>query len=255
MDPSQNDSFGSFSNGQGGGGQPGFPPVPTGGFPGTGGAMALNNGGNKSRKWIWGVSGGLVVVVVGLLCVILINRKPSGGGGTANGEVAKEAFSKYKNLLITGTEDSGEFDTETWMFNRIVNIGAYSPEYSDYLSEVKKNYDSFWGAVDQNNMTYKTYNQYFLLYYYCANRDNIVAEFNGLGEKVIAERVDSLFGKVEWSGIFTILADSESNYFKNYSNDDADIYLAQAMDLIISTRAGFMKQTETIYNDLRGGDE
>ena len=163
MDPSQNDSFGSFSNGQGGGGQPGFSSMPMGGLPGAGGTIALGNGGKKSRRWVWGVVAGLVVVVIAILCIVLVMQKPN-NGVKIDKEVAASAFEKYKNLLITGTEDSGEFGSEVWMFNRMVNMGAYLPEYSDYLVNVKKNYDLFWNSVDQNDETYKVYNQYFLLW-------------------------------------------------------------------------------------------
>ena len=97
MNPSQNDSFGSFSNGQGGYvGQPGVYSAES--------AVLNNGGGRRSKKWVWILVAVVFVVVGG---IILLWQ-----GGSFKSVNNAELVNEFINLLASNSDSKKEFDGE-----------------------------------------------------------------------------------------------------------------------------------------------
>ena len=104
MDPTQNDSFGSFSSGQGGYiGQPGAysaEPVVLG-----------NDGRKKSKKWVWIILIGLLVVAITIVAVTMLTMSNEKKQKKA---AAENAFYEVANYVMGGEDeddDSGDLAT------------------------------------------------------------------------------------------------------------------------------------------------
>lgn len=249
MDPTQNDSFDSFSNGQGGG-------VQAGGVSGvtTGGPIVLNNGGGKSNKWVWVIVIVLAIVAVGGGVFAVWKSGVFGGGGNSIDQKAvKDAFGKYRNLLINGTEDVGEKEQENevkiWAFDNLVLGGVYTIKEGEYLKSIKKYYDEFWIATDNNTIN-QFYNQLFGLLYNCANRNGIVLELEQLDSGEVNKYVDGLIGEGHASALEGLVF-AERSYFENYNAMDKDGYLAFMVNSVESYYDNFKKMTDYIYNQMK----
>lgn len=118
MNPSQNDSFDSFSNGQGGnvqtgghidgpnragmGGQQIVPPMSVS----TEGLTVLNNGeGKKSKKWAWAIVLFLCVTIMVLILFVFLNNHNE---DTINNY--KKSFNEFANYVISGTDSDKEIE-------------------------------------------------------------------------------------------------------------------------------------------------
>ena len=148
MDPTQNDSFGSFSSGQGGYiGQPGaYSAAP----------IAVSDGRKKSKKWVWILVLVIFVAVAGGIFALWQS-------GTFDNKDYIGLVNKYLNLLVSNNDSEGIFDDELsveYLTNnsneKTQNIYTL-PRMLDYDDNNNKSYyNSLVSILDEINSIKKT---------------------------------------------------------------------------------------------------
>ena len=113
MEPTQNDSFGSFSSGQGGYiGQPGAysaEPVVLG-----------NDGRKKSKKWVWIILIGLLVVAITIVAVTMLtmsNEKKQKKAAT------EKAFYEVANYVMGGEDGDDDSSDLATRYDELIDNG------------------------------------------------------------------------------------------------------------------------------------
>jgi len=216
MNPSQNDSFGSFSSGQGGYiGQPGAYSA---------GPIMINNGGiKKSKKWAIIIIL-LLVILVAIGVVFLINNNKN------NGVSKTELVSKwqpYYRLIVLGPDAEEEqnvedvTDTEEWYLTEIYkNSDESDEEYIDYFQKLENLLEELSPSINNYDInSYDSLAKIFIRYSIIDVKTNeLLNIYVEEGYEKALEYVDSL----------TDIGNSEIKFFtenyKKYLLNELDMY-------------------------------
>jgi hypothetical protein len=201
MNPSQNDSFGSFSSGQGGYiGQPGAYSVEP---------IMINNGGAKrSKRWVW-IMVPLLVLLVVVVAVSLVIKNNNNGGISKADFVSK--WQPYYKLIVLGLDAKEEQDADSitnmdeWALSSVYKNENESDEnYISYFKELDKslsNLDSIDKVVGVNTFD-TSYFDTAKVFFSFANIENDKHE---LSIKYYKDGSEGILNSVKW------MADPESN--------------------------------------------
>lgn len=199
MNPLQNDSFGSFSNGQGGDlGQPGvgangqgFSAVPMNNGVVTSGPVVSgpvtnssitsgpvvldSNGGRKSRKWV-------VILIILLLFVVV-----AGGvfavwkSGAGNDNILDNSFNRFANYVLFGEDSAkelaGEYEgTKTYEIDRVFVLydGEAKNNFMTFANKLWRNfYESLSSSMRRNDEIVELKDDFVFLNIYITDNTNL----------------------------------------------------------------------------------
>ena len=149
MNPSYNNSFGSFSSG--------------GAVPGglsnssAGGDIILAGGENtkKSRKGLFiGLAAVAVLLIIGLFALLTMN----GGGGVDVSTSAKESFNAYANYLLYGEESTAKIE-DTYSYDEVYALGEFGDANNSAIKafyvkalELWNGFEAVAGDVSDENL-------------------------------------------------------------------------------------------------------
>ena len=201
MDQTQNDSFGSFSNNQGGyTGQPGmYSTAPI---------MLNNSEEKKSKKWVW-IMVPLLVLLVVVVAVSLVIKNNNNGGISKADFVSK--WQPYYRLIVLGLDAKEEQDADSitnmdeWALSSVYKNENESDEnYISYFKELDKslsNLDSIDKVIGVNTFD-TSYFDTAKVFFSFANIENDKHE---LSIKYYKDGSEGILNSVKW------MADPESN--------------------------------------------
>lgn len=248
MDPTQNDSFGSFSSGQGGYiGQPGAysaEPVVLG-----------NDGRKKSKKWVWIL---VVLLVVGLI-IAAVTMLMMSNEKKQKKAAAEKAFYEVANYVMGGEDGDNDSSDLATRYNSLIESYTNNDDLLYAINIREQNFEKIKGyykeldekiqvfskrvqELSEENIADKYIETLKVLRnsidYYTV-RNNLVDSFETSGEtsakRFIQQNISC--GSYEW--ILAPLCDSEEMYYESFleeyisnnkENDDSQMLLVDILN-------------------------